>query len=106
MKRWVPPITYLSICEALDVLYELGLVGLMVDFIWVSSSLILILLTLPAIQVAHWVEQYMITLLNIPLGHHLFLPRWLSTQAAIFTCTIAVGVLTWALSKHQHPNDL
>lgn len=105
MKRWALPTIYFVLCEILDLLYELGLVGLMMDVVWVFSAFILVAITSPAIEIARWVEQHMATLLNLPFNQHWFLPRWLATQSAILTCTFVLVVFTWAFTKNGHPKN-
>jgi len=102
MKCWMLPITYFSFCEILNLLYELGLAGIIKNSIWVTSSLILVILVSPVIGMSKWVEQQIAALLNVPFGQHQFWPRLLSTQFSIVTCTLIFTVFCWLVTKKQN----
>lgn len=91
IKRWRIPVIYFAFCELLDLCYELGLARLMIDWVWVVSAGLLVVITLPALGIGQWVDQHVSMFLEVPL--HSFWPRLLSVQSVIIACTLMLAFL-------------
>jgi len=106
MKRWILPIVYFVVCETLYLIYELGLTRLSKESVWTWSIIFLVILISPVTRITRGVEQYIAKFFDLPFNQHQFLPRFLSTQFAILTCTFILAVFSWVITKNYRNKNL
>jgi hypothetical protein len=102
MRRWLLPVIYLVLCEALDLFYELGLSRQINGIFGIISALILVAITFPAGPIGEWAHNQTAIFLGISstdtIAYHSFWPRFLGVQASILSCTLILVLIVCLVS--------
>jgi hypothetical protein len=88
------PLTYLIVCEALTLLYELGLAHKAMAMPGIYAVLLLVVLTSPAASIGTTVKLFVAARMGCVEGDAIclnsFWPRIISVQSEIIACTAVI----------------
>ena len=101
-RRYLLPVAYFLFCELLDLVYEVDLID-GIGLLGVILALILVSVSSPGYFVGRWVQEWVATMLNIPLAdtvaYNSFWPRFLGMQASIFAGTIFLLCVLYLIKR-------